>query len=140
MAARRTKLLVLALAGLVLALITVLALLRARSAPGGSATPPTGDARRPAAGTPRGVMWDVWHAAMTGDRDAVRAAFHATGDAEERAADAMAELLVAEAAFARQLQHTWPVSPTSRDGAGTWFGEGGDAAILMARENIEPGA
>src|SRR5688572_22403841 len=100
MAAPRTKLLVLAFAAFVLvlalALVTVLTLLRPRSAPGGSggATIPTGDARRPAAGSPRGMMWDVWHAAMRGDRDAVRAAFHASGEAEERAADAMAELLL----------------------------------------------
>lgn len=95
---------------------------------------------RPPRETPRRLMWDLWHAAMTGDRDAVRAAFHAPSAAEQRAADAMAELLIAEAAFARQLRHTWPLSPTSRDGAGTWFSEGGDAALLIAPEQIDPGA
>jgi hypothetical protein len=93
---------------------------------------------RPAADTPRGVMWDVWHAAMDGDRERVRAAMLADTDADKSAADAVAELLLAEAAFARQLQHTWPMSPTSRDGAGTWFGEGSDAGLLAVRENIDP--
>ena len=138
MASRQTKLLVLALGALLLALITALTLLRARSESGATRPTSAGDARRPAPDTPRGVMWDAWHAAMTNDRETVRAALHAPSDADRAAADALTELLIAEAAFARQLRHTWPLSPTSRDGAGTWFIEGGDAAVLTARRIHRP--
>jgi hypothetical protein len=95
---------------------------------------------RPAADSPRGVLWDLWHAAMDNDRERVRAALLTTTDAHQQTADALAKLLTAEAAFARQLQHTWPLSPTSRDGGGTWFGEGGDTGLLTARENIDAAA
>ena len=126
-----------ALAGVLVAAGVVITAFRAGPA---AVTKGSGTTLRPPADTPRGVLWDLWHAAMRDDRDAVRAAFHATTDAERRAADALADLLVAESRFARQLRRTWPVSPTSRDGAGTWFGEGGDAATFAARETIDPAA
>ena len=136
-AANTRRAFVIALVGVLAAVIgvAVYALKSKDTITGILKTPP-----RPAAGTPRGVMWDVWHAAMNDDRDGVRAAMLATNDVERGAADALAELLVAEARFARQLQHTWPMSPTSRDGAGTWFGEGADAGLLTARENIDAAA
>lgn len=126
-----------ALAGVLIAAAVVIYAFRSDSA---EITRADDGLPRPAAGTPRGVIWDLWHAAMADDRDTVRAAFHATTEAERRAADALAELLVAEARFARQLRHTWPMSPTSRDGAGTWFGEAGDTALFAARESIDPAA
>ena len=138
----RSRTAIVVVVSLVVIVIATLAAVMVYKVAAGARSKPvaTSEVGRPPRDTPRGVMWDVWQAAMHDDRDGVRAAMVATNDAEQRAADALADLLVAEARFVRQLQHTWPMSPTSRDGAGTWFGEGSDAALLVARENIDAAA
>ena len=124
------------IAALLIAVIVMYLIKSGGSGPSGTTKGPP----RPAADSPRGVIWDIWHAAIDNDRERVRAALLTTTEPEESAADSLAELLTAEAAFARQLQHTWPMSPVSRDGGGTWFGEGGDTGLLTARENIDAAA
>ena len=133
---KRLIVLISAIAALLIGLAVMYATKSDRSAASGTTKAPP----RPAADSPRGVIWDLWHAAVDNDPQRVRAALLAVSEPEQRTADALAELLCAEAAFARQLQHTWPMSPTSRDGAGTWFGEGGDIGLLTARENIDAAA
>jgi hypothetical protein len=92
---------------------------------------------RPSEDAPRGAVWNVWQAALKGDRDAIRPLLHTATAQEEAAADAMADLYVAEAAFAKQLRRTWPVSPVSRAGGGTTFGETAEADLFSARQQID---